>query len=143
MLRSTGKFGFDQVLGIGDNRYGAALPKSVDCKHPPSHLSEPAPIEPLCGIAIAGVSAGGSRSAAWSQEGEAWIWGQGIDDLESVQISSLSKRNGDSEGEQEANLDIASIAVGDNYEFVLSTSGLIWVRGDSESLAGILFSDIG
>ncbi|KAJ9104482.1 hypothetical protein QFC21_001978 [Naganishia friedmannii] len=136
VLLSTGKSGLDQVLGIGDNRYGAALPKSTECRHPPSHLSEPVPIESLCGIAIAGISAGGSRSAAWSHEGEAWIWGQGLDGVELVQIPPSQSRSGGSEKRAEdADFDIASIALGDKYEFVLTTSGSVWVRGDSQSFS--------
>ncbi|KAJ9111393.1 hypothetical protein QFC19_001162 [Naganishia cerealis] len=132
--------GFGQVLGIGDNRYGAALPKSAECKYPPSHLSEPIPIEPLCGIAIAGIGAGGSRSAAWSHEGEAWMWGQGIDGLDPVQIPLAQKRTG-SEGEG-TDIAIASIAVGDGYDFVLTKSGLLWVRGDSKSVPVNASTDI-
>jgi hypothetical protein len=142
ILLSTGKSGLDQILGIGDNRYGAGLPKSVGCEHPPSHLLEPIPIEPLCGIGMAGVSAGGSRSAAWSHQGEAWMWGQGMNGLCPVQIPPTPDCCRGSEGVAEANLGIASIAIGDDYDFVLTTSGLVWVRGESKSVPIIGSPDI-
>lgn len=121
--------GFNQVLGLGDNRHRAALPRTAECRQPPKHLLEPRCIEDLCGIAISGISAGGSRSAAWSEAGEGWIWGKGIEGIEKVELPTSQDTGEIAEGDGLSA--ISQIAVGDGYEFVLAQNGTVWTRGNS------------
>lgn len=122
--------GFNQVLGLGDNRHRAAIPRTTGCRQPPNHLAEPRPIEDLCGIAISGISAGGSRSAAWSDAGEGWIWGKGIEGLDAVELPTA--QDGDSDiAEEDTASQVSQIAVGDGYELVLDRDGSVWARGNS------------
>lgn len=129
LLSQSGNPGFNQVLGLGDNRHRAAMPSTMECRQPSNHLSEPKPIEDLCGIAISGISAGGSRSAAWSDAGEGWIWGKGIEGLEVVELPEQSGVN--DAADQGDGRHVAQIAVGDDYEFVLARDGSVWARGKS------------
>lgn len=131
LLSQSANPGFNQVLGVGDNRHRAALPKTVECRQPPNQLSAPRCIEDLCGIEISGISAGGSRSAAWSDGGEGWIWGKGIEGIEAVELSTRQVA-GEEIIEGDNASPISQIAVGDGYEFVLAQDGSIWTRGNSE-----------
>lgn len=117
---------FNAILGLGDNRHRAAMPRTEECKQPINTLARPAMIEALCGIDISGVSAGGYRSAAWTEDGEAWIWGKGIEGLSDLDLPDSAHEADEAGGGR-----IAQIAVGDDYEFVLSSDGILWTRGQS------------
>jgi hypothetical protein len=119
---------FNTMLGIGDNRHRAALPSTEDCRQPMNNLLRPAMIEALCGVEILGISAGGYRSAAWTKDGEGWIWGKGIEGLSSLELPDPEElEDNEDEGKR-----IAQVAVGDDYEFVLSSDGVLWARGESQ-----------
>jgi alpha-tubulin suppressor-like RCC1 family protein len=130
LLSQSANPGFNQVLGLGDNRHRAANPTMTDTRQPPNHLSGPRSIEDLCGIAMSGISAGGSRSAAWSSAGEGWIWGKGIEGLEAVELPFVREADSDNDEEDEGS-QVSQIAVGDGYELVLTRDGSVWVRGNS------------
>ena len=122
---------FNALLGLGDNRHRAAMPRTEECKQPTNTLARPAMIEALSGIDISGVSAGGYRSAAWTEDGEAWIWGKGIEGLSDLALPDPANEATEAGGRQ-----IAQIAVGDDYEFVLSSDGILWARGQSACSIG-------
>jgi hypothetical protein len=121
---------FNQILGVGDNRHRAAVPRTEESRQPSNTVGKPTSIEALCGIGVSGISAGGYRSAAWTEAGEGFIWGKGIEGISGVELpASQHDDNDGAEGDGDGQ--IAAIAVGDEYELVLSVDGILWTRGKS------------
>ncbi len=126
------------LLGLGDNRFGAALPRdeagSSDAP-PPSQLNVPARIPFFDGIAIDAAFTGGNRSGAISEAGEAWMWGRGIDGIEKIVVMGIPR--GKNRAEE---CDIKLMGIGEDYEVVVTEENLVFVRGKSEP-GGLILND--
>lgn len=132
---------FNLILGVGDNRHRAAMPRTDECRQPSNTLADPTMIEALCGLGISGISAGGYRSGAWTENGEGWIWGKGIEGLSSIELP-VTQGNEDDAVEQGGGSEVAQVAVGDEYELVLSSDGVLWIRGKSSSFHRFLICSL-
>lgn len=130
LLSESSNPSFNQILGVGDNRHRAAMPRTEECRQPSNTVGKPETIEALCGIAVSGISAGGYRSAAWTEAGEGFIWGKGIEGISEVELPVVQDDECEA-NERDDDGQIAAIAVGDEYELVLASDGLLWSRGKS------------
>ena len=130
---------YEQVLGVGDNRFHSATPfppvhrlDNPDRNTPRrlGHVDYPTEIETLSAVPLTCVAAGEMISGAVSQGGEAWVWGKGVGPgrLEPVRVGRQDSQD-DEGGEEE---DCRLLAIGEGYEVVVLENDRVYIRGSSK-----------